>query len=288
MKAGTLIVIAGPTATGKTSLAIELAGQLQTEIINADSRQVYREMRIGTAVPTDEQMQRVPHHLIRHRSIHEHYNASIYEQEALEILDQLFLKHENVVMTGGSGLYIDAVCKGIDDLPAVDPTTRKAIRKVFHEEGLAGIRSRLQGIDPDYYQRVDLNNPQRILKALEVSAMSGKPYSSFLTGKSKVRGFQVMQIGLDIPRHELHDRINKRADSMMKDGLLEEYFDGNASLDEAVEKIKGHTRQYARRQLTWFRRNKDMQWFSPDKPAQILRYVDQKLLTHGRSGNKTF
>jgi tRNA dimethylallyltransferase len=291
-----LIVVAGPTAIGKTDLAIRLAEYFNTEIINADSRQIYRETVIGTAVPAPASLARVKHHFIGHRSIHDYYNASHYEMEAISLLDELFASHNVVVMAGGSGMYIDAVCQGIDDIPTVDPVIRDLLHKEYQLVGLEGIRSRLYEVDPVYYEKVDLHNPKRILKALEVATMTGLPYSSFLKGKAKKRDFITVKIGLDMPRKELYDRINKRVDIMMTQGLLQEtesllqfrylnalntvgykeifdYLEGKYSLKEATELIKGHTRQYARRQLTWFRKYKDIQWFLPDDTENLIKYL---------------
>jgi tRNA dimethylallyltransferase len=287
-----LIVVAGPTAVGKTAVAIHLAKQLNTEIINADSRQVYKEMTIGTAVPSLHEQAEVRHHLLCHRSIHESYNASRYEQEVITFLDEWFKTHDDIIMVGGSGMYIDAVCRGIDDLPTIDPDVRRRIQEEFQQWGLDTMKSRLHKIDPDYYDKADLNNPKRILKALEVAEMTGKPYSSFLTGSDKIRIFEPVKIGLDLPRPELHERINQRVDWMIENQLLEEarslfeyrhlnalntvgykelfaYFEGRCSLSEAIEKIKAHTRQYARRQLTWFRKDKTIQWYHPNHPDGV-------------------
>lgn len=295
-----LIIIAGPTAVGKTAVAIAIARALQTEIINADSRQVYKEMVIGTAAPTPEEQSLVKHHFAAHRSIHEPYNASMFEQEAIAFLDSWFEHHDNLVMAGGSGLYMDAVCKGIDDLPTVDPAIRTEVHQIFRNEGLEGIRIRLLKADPEYYYRVDLNNPQRIMKALEIYGMTGKPYTSLLTGQSKPRIFQTVKIGLNIPRNELHIRINNRVDRMMEAGLVEEarnlhpfahlnalntvgykeifgYLDGMMPLEKAVEKIKDHTRQYARRQITWFGRGKELIWFHPEEYLKVLTHIKERI-----------
>jgi tRNA dimethylallyltransferase len=295
-----LIVLTGPTAVGKTDMAIILAEHFNTEIINADSRQVYREMRIGTAVPDPGQLAAVKHHFIGHKSVEEHYNASIFEIEAIALMDHLFDRFGVAILTGGSGLYIDAVCKGIDDIPSVDPQIRVQLHREYLRIGLPGIQARLKDIDPVYYAKVDQNNPKRILKALEITEMSGRPYSSFLTGRSKSRDFIVWKIGLDMPRRELYARINTRVDKMMADGLLEEardliefrnlnalntvgykelfaYLDGLHSLDEAVTLIKGHTRQYARRQLTWLRKDKEIKWYHPDQKELIIGYLHEKM-----------
>lgn len=295
-----LIIIAGPTAVGKTDTAIRLARHLGTEIINADSRQVYREMKTGTAVPSSLQLAQVKHHLVGHRSIHEYYNASLYELEAIEILDRLFARHNVAILAGGSGMYIEAVCHGIDDIPSVDPEIRDRLNKIYLEYGLAGIQSRLLSADPEYYKKADLNNPKRILKALEISEMTGRPYSSFLTGHAKERKFQPLRICLDIPREELHANINRRVDSMVAEGLVDEarglypyselnalntvgykelfdYFENKLTLDEAIGKIKDHTRQYARRQLTWFRKQKDTKWFLPGQDELILNFIHETI-----------
>ena len=295
-----LIIIAGPTAVGKTDTAIRLARHYGTEIINADSRQVYREMKTGTAVPSEKQLAQVKHHLVGHRSIHQNYNASLFELEAIDILDNLFAHHHVVILAGGSGMYIEAVCHGIDDIPSIDPEIRDRLRREFLENGLAGIRARLLSADPEYYKKADLNNPKRILKALEISQMTGRPYSTFLTGRAKERSFIPLRIGLDIPRAELHDNINRRVDSMIAQGLVEEarglfayrelnalntvgykelfeYFENKCSLDEAVKKIKDHTRQYARRQLTWFRKQKDTKWFLPGEDELMLNFVNESV-----------
>ena len=283
-----LIIITGPTAVGKTSVAIEVAKALHTEIISCDSRQMYREMRIGTAVPTTEELAAVPHHFIGHLSIHDYYNVSMFEQECLQLLDQLFLKYQTVVMTGGSGLYIDALCSGIDDFPTVDPEIRKTVTGWFETEGIEYLRRQLKMLDPEHYAKVDLRNHKRIMKAIEVSLQTGKPYSSFLTAKEQKRPFDIVKVALNRPREELFERINLRTTTMMEEGLLEEaqalypyrhlnalntvgykelfaYMDGLHDLNTAVELIRRNTRRYAKRQLTWFARDKEMVWMHPDE-----------------------
>jgi tRNA dimethylallyltransferase len=290
-----LLVVVGPTAIGKTDVAIQVARHFNTVIINADSRQIYHEMNIGTAVPSSEQQAMVQHYFINHKSIHDYYNASHFETEVIDTLDQLFERQSIVVMAGGSGMYIDAVCKGIDDLPDVDQEIRKKIHAWYSENGIEGLRSKLQQLDPGYYEKADLNNPARIMKALEISEMTGRPYSSFLTGKSKQRNFSAIKVGLDMPRAELHERINRRVDAMIALGLVQEaaglypyknlnalntvgykeifeYLDGKCSLEESIGKIKDHTRQYARRQLTWFRKDKAMPWFHPEDRDALISY----------------
>jgi len=299
MSAKHLVIIAGPTAVGKTSLAISLAGKLNTEIINADSRQVYREMRIGTAVPSEEQLSAIKHHCVMHKSIHEPYNASMYEMEVLEILEALFERKNIVIITGGSGMYLDAVCRGIDDIPQVDQEVRKMLVEQFEEGGLEGIRQKLKSVDPEYYERVDLNNAKRILKALEISEMTHRPYSSFLTGRAKKRNFRCIKAGLDMQRGDLHNRINERVDAMMDAGLLEEarqlfgfkhlnalntvgykelfeFMESKHSLQETINRIKAHTRQYARRQLTWFRKDPDLRWFHPSDIHGLSEYIGRQ------------
>jgi tRNA dimethylallyltransferase len=292
-----LIIIAGPTAVGKTPVAIAVAKALNTEIINADSRQVFREMPIGTAAPTPEEQATVKHHFTAHRSMHAPYNASMFEQDVIGLLDNWYINHDKMVMTGGSGLYIDAVCRGIDDLPTVDPVIRQRVHDEYNRLGIEGIKERLKKTDSEYYKKADLNNPQRIMKALEIYDMTGKTYSSFLTSKARERNFTIIKIALDLPRQILHDRINRRVDQMIEKGLLDEvqklyphrhlnalntvgykelfeFFDGRCTLPEAITKIKDHTRQYARRQLTWFHRDASYHWFSPDSITEILSFLD--------------
>jgi len=249
---------------------------------------MYREMRIGTAVPTAEELSAVPHHLIGNLSIHHYYNVSMFEQDCLQLLDQLFLKHQTVVMTGGSGLYIDALCRGIDDFPTVDSEIRQMVTGWFEIEGVEYLRRQLKMLDPEHYAKVDLRNHKRIMKAIEVSLQTGKPYSSFLTAQKRKRPFEIEKIALNRPREELFEHINHRTTQMMKDGLLEEaeslypyrhlnalntvgykelfaYMDGNYDLETAVELIRRNTRRYAKRQLTWFSRDSDMIWMHPEE-----------------------
>ncbi|MDR1155510.1 MAG: tRNA (adenosine(37)-N6)-dimethylallyltransferase MiaA [Bacteroidales bacterium] len=290
-----LIVITGPTAVGKTGVAIEAAGRLRTEIISCDSRQMYHEMRIGTAVPTEEELASVPHHFIGNLSIHDYYNVSMFEQECLQLLDKLFAKHQTVVMTGGSGLYIDALCRGIDDFPTVDPEVRKTVTGWFEIGGIERLRRRLKILDPEHYAKVDLRNHKRIMKAIEVSLQTGIPYSSFLTAQARKRPFDIKKIVLSRPREELFERINRRTALMMEEGLLEEakalypyrhlnalntvgykelfaYMDGQHDLDTAVELIRRNTRRYAKRQLTWFARDKEMIWLLPEQYRDAIEY----------------
>ncbi|MCF8225210.1 MAG: tRNA (adenosine(37)-N6)-dimethylallyltransferase MiaA [Bacteroidales bacterium] len=295
-----LVVIGGPTASGKTEVAIDLAKAYRSEIISADSRQIYKETSIGTAVPAKEQLNEVPHHFIQCISLNDYYNASMYETDVLRKLNILFKEHDIVIMAGGSGLYINAVCFGIDDLPAIDLEIRNNLFKKYEKEGIASLRTMLKDADPATYEKIDLNNHFRILKALEVTVQTGKPYSSFLTRKKKTRDFGIIRIGLNLDRAELYDRINKRTEKMIEKGLVEEvrslvhlrkknamktvgyreifrYLDDEISLDEAVDLIKNNTRKYARKQITWFRKNNLYPWFNPEKPDSILRYIDDQL-----------
>lgn len=294
-----LLVITGPTAVGKTDYAIAVAQALHTEIISADSRQIYREMSIGTARPSEELLQRVPHHMVGCRSIHEYYNASLYEEEVTSLLKDLFEQYDIVLLTGGSGLYIDAVCFGIDDLPTIDPQIREQYTKRLKQEGLAVLQEELRKIDPEYCQTADMANPKRVLKALEVYAMTHRPYSSFLTRTPKKRPFEPVFVVLDLPRHELHQRIDTRVDQMIRAGLIDEakvlhpfkhlnalntvgykelfeYFEGKYELEQAIALIKRNTRRYARRQLTWFRKYQQAIWLPPQSPETLLQWLKTK------------
>lgn len=296
-----LIVIAGPTAVGKTAVSIEVAEYFGCSIISADSRQFYRDLKIGTAAPDALQLSRVKHHFVGQLSLDERYDVSKYETEVLALLSDLFSENPVVVLTGGSGLYIQAVCEGLDNLPDSDPEIRAELRLKYEEEGIAVLRSMLQKLDPEYYAKVDLANPNRLLRALEVCLSTGKTFSSFRTDQKTERPFNILKIGLDLPRNELHQRINARVEQMMADGLetearnyysfrdlnalntvgykeLFEYFDGNCTLSEAVEKIKTNTRRYARRQLTWFRRDKAMLWCRPDEAFGTIQQLYKSLL----------
>jgi len=298
--AKTLIVILGPTAIGKSSLSIHIAQHFKTEIISADSRQIFRELQIGTAIPDSQELHTVKHHLIQNHSIHEYYNASNFEIEALSIIDSLFEANNTIVMTGGSMLYIDTLCNGIDDLPTVDPEIRIRVIDKFENEGIEPLRLELKKIDPEYYQIVDLKNHKRILHALEVFYMTGKKYSSFRSNTKKERNFNIIKIGLNIDRESLHKSINARVDKMIEAGLVEEarnffefrnlnalntvgykelfdYFDGKITLTEAIELIKRNTRRYARKQLTWFNRDKEITWFQPTQLNEIIQFIDSKI-----------
>ena len=294
----TLLVLAGPTAVGKTICGIDIARHFNTEIISADSRQIYQETTIGTAVPSPEELAQAMHHFIQIVTVKEPYNASMFEFQVLEKLEELYEKHDLILMVGGSGLYIDAVCHGIDDLPAVDPSLRKRLLIRFEDEGLESLTRELKELDPHSYKQVDLKNHMRVLKALEVSIQTGKPYSSFLSAKKKERPFQILRIALDMKRELLYKRINKRVEIMMEAGLLEEvkqlehlrdytamktvgyrelfkHLDGELSLDEAVDLIQRNTRKFARKQLTWFRKENRYQWFSPDEGTEMLQWIEK-------------
>ncbi|GET23655.1 tRNA (adenosine(37)-N6)-dimethylallyltransferase MiaA [Prolixibacter denitrificans] len=296
----TLFVLLGPTGVGKTDLSIEIAKHLHTEIISCDSRQLYREIRIGTAVPEEKYLQQVPHHMIQNLSVEDEYNAGKFEYDVLNLLDKLFQNHQTVLMTGGSMLYIDAVCKGIDDLPTVDKELRQKLLDRFENEGLEPLRTELKKLDPDYYEQVDLKNPKRILHALEIYYMTGKPYSSLRREEAKKRHFDIIKIGLNRDRTELYDQINRRVELMIEEGLVEEargvyykrhlnplntvgykelfaHFDGDFTLEHAIERIQANSRKYARKQLTWFRRDKNIRWFHPDEKEKVLQYIDEQL-----------
>ena len=274
----TLLIVTGPTAVGKTAYTIELAERLGTPIISADSRQMYREMRIGTAAPTEEELARVQHFFVGNLSIHDYYNVSMFEQKVLELLETLFVDHPVVIMTGGSPQYIDAVCNGIDELPDPDPDIRQYVNQLYQTNGLEALCAQLATLDPDYYAQVNHNDHKRMIRAVEVSLQMKKPYSQCLHQTKKQRDFKIEKYYLNRPREVLFDRINRRVDQMMEQGLLEEaqqllpyrnlnalntvgykelfdYFDGNCSLEQAVTDIKTHTRRYAKRQLTWFKRD---------------------------------
>jgi tRNA dimethylallyltransferase len=291
-----LIVILGPTGIGKTDLSIDIAKSFEAEIISSDSRQVYKELEIGTAVPTVNQLNKVKHHFIGNKSIHDYYNASMFEVEVLETLKELFVNHDYVVMTGGSGMYINAVCDGIDDLPTIDQTLRDDLIKKHDEEGIESIRLQLKMLDPVSYSKIDLKNPKRMLKALEVSLQTGKPYSTFLTDTKKNRDFNIIKIGLHRDRDELYERINIRVDQMIEDGLIDEAkqfykdrhlnslntvgykelfdcFDGNITQEKAIELIKRNSRHYAKRQISWFSRDKEIVWFHPEKEKSIIEFI---------------
>lgn len=290
----TLVVITGPTAVGKTALTMQLAQHYGVPVINADSRQIYRELKIGTAAPTDEQLRQVPHLFVGTKSIDDYYNASMYEQEVLACLEA---QPSGIsLLSGGSMMYIDAVCNGIDDIPTVRDDIREEMKRRYKEEGLEALCEELKQLDPEHYAIVDRQNYRRVIHALEICHQTGKTYTSFRTQQKKERPFRIIKIGLNRDREELYNRINQRVNQMMEDGLLDEvkglvdkrhtnalntvgykelfdYLDGRWPLDEAVERIKGNTRRYARKQLTWFKRDENMRWFHPDDIQDILNYI---------------
>ena len=296
--AKTLIVITGPTAVGKTALCLDIAQHFGIPIINADSRQIYKELKIGTASPTIEQMRRVPHYFVGSLSLHDYYSASLFEQQVLELLEREFEHSDYALLTGGSMMYIDAVCNGIDEIPTVDDATREALKARLSSEGLEPLVEELRQLDPEYYEIVDKQNPRRVVHGLEICLMTGKTYTSFRKREIKQRPFRIVKIGLNRDREELYNRINQRVDQMMTDGLLDEakrlypmrhmnalntvgykemfaYLDGTWTLEEAVERIKGNTRRYARKQLTWYKKDEQIRWFHPNEIEQIYSYISQ-------------
>lgn len=295
-----LVVLLGPTGVGKTDLCIRLADTFHVPIINADSRQIFAEIPIGTAAPTKEQLARVKHYFVGTHHLQDYYSASMFEQDALNIIQNEFLSHPCALMSGGSMMYIDAVCNGIDDIPTVDDQTRTWMKRRLAEEGLPALVQELKELDPEHYAVVDKQNPRRVVHALEICHMTGKTYTSFRTNSKKERPFRILKIGLNRPREELYDRINRRVDQMMADGWLDEarsvyplrhlnalntvgykelflYFDGTWPLEEAVERIKGNTRRYMRKQLTWFKRDPEIHWFTPDETDEIVAFVKAEL-----------
>ena len=279
-------------------MCLDIAQHFGIPIINADSRQIYKELKIGTASPTIEQMRRVPHYFVGSLSLHDYYSASLFEQQVLEILQREFEHSDYALLTGGSMMYIDAVCNGIDDIPTVDDVTRETLKRRLADEGLEALVEELRQLDPEYYEIVDKQNPRRVVHGLEICLMTGKTYTSFRKREIKQRPFRIVKIGLNRDREELYNRINQRVDQMMTDGLLDEakrlypmrhmnalntvgykemfaYLDGTWTLEEAVERIKGNTRRYARKQLTWYKKDEQIRWFHPDEIEQIYSYISQ-------------
>lgn len=296
----TLIVLIGPTGIGKTDLSLNIAEHYNTEIISADSRQLYADLKIGTAAPTPEQLARVKHHFVGTLQLTDYYSAAQYEAEVMKKLDELFKKHSVIVLTGGSMMYVDAVCKGIDDIPTVDEETRKTLMQHYENVGLERLCAELKILDPEYYDIVDKKNPKRVIHALEICYMTGQTYTSFRTSQTKKRPFNIIKVGLRREREELYARINKRVDIMMEDGLLEEaksvyqykdlnslntvgykemfkYLDGEWELPFAIEKIKQNSRIYSRKQVTWFKRDTDITWFHPDDTDNIMSFIEERL-----------
>ena len=292
----TLIVITGPTAVGKTQLTLELAKHYGIPVINADSRQIYKELKIGTASPTEEQLKQVRHYFVGSKSINDYYNASMYEQEVMQLLESLFTTSRVQMLSGGSMMYIDAVCNGIDDIPTIREDIRTEMKRRYQEEGLEALCEDLKKLDPEHYETVDRQNYRRVIHALEICYQTGKTYTSFRKQTKKERPFKIVKIGLNRNREELYKRINQRVDNMMAQGLLDEaramapyrevnalntvgykelfdYMDERWSLEEAVERIKGNTRRYARKQLTWYKRDENIRWFHPDQQQEILNYI---------------
>jgi len=292
----TLVVVVGPTAVGKTATAILLAQHFNTEIISADSRQFYREMTIGTAKPDAEELAAAPHHFINSHSIAQEYSAGDFERDALKLLDELFLTKDTVIMVGGSGLFVRAVCEGLDDLPKAPEGVRDALNKAFEEKGLEPLKARLRELDPAYYAVADIDNPQRVIRALEVYEATGNPMSFYQKKEQASRPFQVVTVGLNMDRPKLYERINLRVDNMLAAGLIDEvksleqyrhkpalltvgyseifdYFDGDLSLEEAIDKIKQNSRRYAKRQITWFKKYGNTTWFEPHDLTGILHYI---------------
>lgn len=297
MSSKRLLVVVGPTGSGKTDLSIRLARHYAAPILSTDSRQVYRGMPIGTAQPSDDQLQAVEHHFIASHDLKDNLNCGEYETQALERLEKLFADHDYVVAVGGSGLYVRALCEGMDDLPQADESLRAELCQRLEAEGVGVLAEQLRELDPAYYEVVDRSNPARVVRALEVCLQTGRPYSEQRTGERRPRPFEIVKIGVDLPREELYDRINRRVDQMLADGLEAEartlypyrelnalqtvgyreffdYFDGRTSYDEAVELIKRNSRRYAKRQLTWFRRDPEVRWFRPDDDEAMINYID--------------
>jgi tRNA dimethylallyltransferase len=295
-----LIVLLGPTGVGKTDISIEIARHFGCGIISADSRQFFLEMKKGTAVPSEHQLAEATHHFIGFLSIKDYYSSSLFERDVLNIIPELFSKNRIALMTGGSGLYIDAVCNGIDDIPDIEPAVRDKIIRKYKEEGLEGLRIALKLLDPQHYEKVDLKNPKRIIRALEICETAGRPYSSFLKKEKRERDFKIIKIGLGMPREELYRRINLRVDGMIANGLEDEarslfefrnlnalnsvgyreffdYFEGKISREKAIELIKRNTRRYAKRQITWWSKDKDIKWFGPDGVSEIIMFIEGKI-----------
>lgn len=296
----TLIVLIGPTGVGKTDLSIKIAEKYGSPIISADSRQLYSDLKIGTAAPTEEYLKRVKHYFVGTLKLTDYYSAAQYESEVISLLEDLFKRNNTILLTGGSMMYIDAICKGIDDIPTVDSETRLMMMEKYEKEGLDRLCAELKLLDPKYYSTVDLKNPKRVIHALEICYMTGKTYTSFRTGNKKQRPFDIIKIGLCRDREELYERINKRVDIMIKEGLVDEvksvyeyrnlnslntvgykeiiqYLEGNCTLEFAIEKIKQNSRIYSRKQMTWFKRDNDITWFHPDKEEEIMEFIESKL-----------
>lgn len=295
----TLVVLLGPTGVGKTEVALQIAEHLQSPIINADSRQLFAEIPIGTAAPTKEQQERVKHYFVGTLHLTDYYSAAKYEEDVLQLLNQLFNQQQMALLSGGSMMYIDAVCQGIDDIPMVDEATRRLMKRRLETEGLDALVAELKVKDPEHYKIVDLHNPRRVVHALEICYMTGNTYTSYRKNTKKIRPFNIVKIGLNRPREEMYERINNRVLKMMEQGMIEEakavypqkglnalntvgykelfaYFDGDISLDDAILKIQSNTRQYMRKQVTWFKRDNEIKWFSPTNIEEIINYIDDQ------------
>ena len=295
-----LVIVAGPTAVGKTSAAITLAEHFSSEIINADARQFYKEMKIGTAKPPEDELKKIPHHFIGHLSILDSYDAGRFVSDTLQLLEELFIKHDIIFLTGGSGLFIKGVTDGFDELPPADPEIRKQLTEQFEKEGIESLQKILEEKDPDYYAVVDRKNPHRLIRALEVCIVTGRPYSSLRKNEHVERPFHSIKICLSTDKEKLYQAINVRTEKMFADGLVDEvktllpyrnrnalqtvgyrelfsYFDGKISLQEAKELIQQNTRYYAKRQLTWFRKDQDYAWFEPQDISGMIRFIEKQL-----------
>ncbi|MBP7098545.1 MAG: tRNA (adenosine(37)-N6)-dimethylallyltransferase MiaA [Prevotella sp.] len=297
----TLVVVLGPTGVGKTELCLNIAKHLKSPIINADSRQIFAEIPIGTAAPTQEQQREVLHYFVGNHNVTDYYSAAMFEEDAMSIIDELFKKkHNSVLMSGGSMMYIDAVCKGIDDIPTIDENTREKLKNDFEKNGLDKLVEKLKVLDPEHWQIVDKKNPRRVIHALEICMMTGKTYTSFRKNTNKKRPFNILKIGLNRDREELYERINKRVLNMIDAGLINEvsklynfrnlnslntvgykeifdYLDGLLTLDESIRQIQSNSRRYMRKQLTWFRRDDSIKWFNPNNVEEILKYIDKNV-----------
>ncbi len=303
----TLFVLLGPTGVGKSEAALTIAKHLGSPVINADSRQIYAEIPVGTAAPTPRQQEEVRHYFVGNHHVDDYYSASLYEEDFLSLAERLFCgkedgtRHKTLLLTGGSMMYIDAVCKGIDDIPTINDETRLWMKQRLENEGLASLVEELHKIDPEYWSIVDRNNPRRVIHALEICHQSGRTYTSFRKGTVKQRPFRIVKIGLNRPREEMYERINARVLKMVYDGLIDEalsvydkrsanalntvgfketfdYLDGLITLDEAIRQIQSNTRRYMRKQLTWFKKDADVRWFNPDDLQAIVNFVDASLL----------
>lgn len=295
-----LIVLLGPTGVGKTDISIHLAERYNCEILSADSRQFFIEMKIGTAVPSEYQLNKIKHHFVQFLSVKEYYSASLFERDVLDRLASIFAENNLAMLSGGSGLYIDAVCNGYDDIPDVDRAAREKYIELHRKEGIEGLRQALKLLDPEHYAKVDLKNYKRILRALEICDTTGRPYSSFLKKQKREREFVTIKIGLDRDREELYARINERVDSMINAGLEDEahglyelrnynalncvgyreffeYFDGIITREKAIELIKRNSRRYAKRQMTWWGKDKEIKWFHPDREEEIVEYINKSI-----------